>query len=407
MAKVIKVKVFVKPTGRLIEPFGDSPGEVMIQNRPLSEWQDEMIEQAGLIRIDAPEPPCLQLPDTLFATAGALRSFVQQAAGRNAVMVLGESHFGRQTTPIQPDVQRVESGWRFDQVRFLAEEPAEPVEIVVDPEEKIIEFTLPGPYIENEEPLSIPLPRNPVITIHHWAHILWANQAAAVAAIRNRPMWKGVLALLWAILRSFSLNKWRILSKLNTIGRGCDIHPTAIIEGSALADGVTVGPYARVLFSRVGKGASIMAGAQVEASIMGENSLVCQQTVIRLCVLYPRATAGQILMQACVLGRDVLTVPGSYSIDLNLENDIRVPLDGKLHSTGTRFLGSAFGHGARMGTGHWLASGRMIPNDSFVVHHPGGVISRISADLPKKTPLFNDGGTLSFAPPPDADKKPG
>ena len=394
------MRIFVKPTGRRIEPFGDPPGEVPLLNRPLSDWQDEMIEQAGLIRIDAPQPPCLQIPDTLFTTAGALRSFVQQAAGRNAVMVLGESHFGRQTTPVQPDVQRVERGWRFDQVRFLAEEPVEPVEIVVDPEEKTIEVTMPGQFVESDQPLVISLPKNPVITIHHWVHILWANQAAGSAAFRNGPAWKGVLAVLWAFLRCFSLNKWRMLSKLNTIGRGCDIHPTAIIEGSTLADGVTVGPYARILFSTVGKGASIMAGAQVEASTIGERSLVCQQTVLRLCLLYPGATAGQQVMQMCILGRGVVTTLASYSMDLNFENEIRVPLDGQLHSTGTPFLGSAFGHGARIGTGFWLASGRMIPNDYFVVRHPSAVISRIPPGLPAKTPLFNDGGTLTCSTPP-------
>ena len=400
------MKVFVKPTGRKIEPFGDSPGEIPIQTRPLADWQDEIIRQAGLQRVDTPEPPCLQIPDTLFTTAGALRGFVDAAAGDNAVMVLGESRFGRQTTPVQPDVQRVEGGWRFDQVRLLGTAPTEPRQVVIDPMEKVIEFNPPGRYIETDEPLAISLPKNPVITIHHWIHILWANQAAGSADLRNRSLWKSVPWVLWAFLRCWSFNRWRMLSKLNRIGRGCDIHPTAIIEGSTLGDGVTVGPFARVLFSHVGDGATIMPAAQVEASTLGQKSLVTQQTVVRLCVLYPGATAGQIVMQQCVLGRDVVTVPGSYSIDINFENEIRVPLDGQLHSTGTRFLGSAFGHGARMGTGHWLASGRMIPNESFVVHHPGGVITRIPADLPKRTPLFNDAGTLSFTPPPDGDESP-
>jgi len=401
------VRVFIQPTGRLIEPFGDPPGEVPIQNRLLADWQNEFIQQAGLVRVDTPEPPCLQIPDTLFTTSAVLRNFVDRAAGRDAVLVLGESRFGQQTTPVQPDVVRVDQGWRFEQVRFLSEQAGESCEVVVDPDEKIIEFTMPGRYIDKDEPVVIALPKNPVMTIHHWVHILWANQAAGAAEFRNRPTWQGVFAGLWAFARCWSFNRWKLLAKLNTIGRGCDIHPTATIEGSTLGDNVTVGPYARILFSRVGDGATIMAAAQVEGSTLGERSHVPQQTVIRLCVVYPRATAGQATMQACVLGRDVVTVPGSYALDLNFENEIRVPLDGELHSIGSPFLGSAFGHGARMGTGFWMASGRMVPNDAFVVRHPDDVISRIPADLPKKEPLFNNKGTLSPVAPPAGESKSG
>jgi hypothetical protein len=391
-------KVYIQPTGRKIEPFGDSPGDVLIQNRSLSDWQQQMIAEAGLIPIEAPQPPCLQIPDTLFTTAGMLRGFVDAAAGRNAVLVLAESRFGQQTTPVQPAVVRVADGWRFDQVRFLASEPEACCEVVVDPQEKVIEFTAPGRYVDSDKPVTISLPKHPLITIHHWVHILWANQAAGAAEFRSRPRWRGALSGIAAVLRCRSLNRWRLLSKLNRIGRGCDIHPTAVIEGSTLGDGVSVGPYARVLFSTVGAGATIMAAAQVEASTLGERTLVTQQTVIRLCVLYPGATAGQQVMQQCVLGRDVVTTLASYSLDINFENDIRVPLDGEFHSTGTRFLGSAFGHRARIGTGFWLASGRMIPNDSFVVRHPDDVISRIPAGLPTGTPLFNDHGTLTAFP---------
>lgn len=397
------VNVFVQSTGRRIEPFGDPPGEVPIQNRLLADWQQEMIARAGLRRVETPEPPCLQIPDTLFTTPAVLRSFVARAANRNAVLVLGESRFGEQTTPVQPDVQRVDQGWRFEQIRFLSAQSGPVQEVVIDPGEKIIEFTMPGRYIDSDQPVVISLPKDPVITIHHWVHILWANQSAGAAAFRSQPAWRGALRVFGAFLRCWSLNRWRLLSKLNTIGRNCDIHPTAIIEGSTLGDGVTVGPYARVLFSTVGDGATIMPAAQVEASTLGEQSLVPQKSVIRLCVLYPRATAGQETMQACVLGRDVVTVPGSYSLDLNFENDIRVPLDGRLHSTGTRLLGSAFGHGVRMGTGHWLASGRMIPNGSFVVRHPDDVISRIPPDLPPQVPLCNDRGTLAIVSPPEDD----
>lgn len=379
--------VHVEATGRRIAPFDDPVGDVPIANRPLSAWQDEML--AGFTRVDAVRPPCLVVPDTLFTTPEVLQRFVESAAGRDAVLVLAESLHGEGTTAVQPGVERVEGGWRFSRVRFVAT-GADPVDVVIDPEEE--RFTLPLAAVFGG-PVELGLPRHPILTLHHWAHILWANQAAGSLEVRRIPRWRGILRVIWAVIRARSVDKWRVLAKLNTIGKGCDIHPTAVIEGSTLGDGVTVGPFARIVFSRIGDGATIMTGAEVEASTVGERATVAQRSAVRMCVLYPEAFASQVLMQACVLGRRVLTTPGSFSIDLNLEGDIRVPLDGQLHSAGTRYLGSAFGHDARVGTGIWLASGRAIPNRALVVKEPTEVVQRIPVEAGDK-PLVNRSGTL-------------
>jgi hypothetical protein len=72
-----------------------------------------------------------------------------------------------------------------------------------------------------------------------------------------------------------------------------------------------------------------MAGAMVEACTIGERAVISQQTVVRFCVLYPEAIASQYLMQQCVLGRGAVTTGGAFSMDLNFDGPIRVPLDGK------------------------------------------------------------------------------
>lgn len=385
------MKVYVEPSHRRIAPFDDPPSEVLVANRTLGEWQARMFREAGLTVVDRLEPPCLVVPDTLFTTGEVLSRFVAGAAGRNAVLVLGQSLFAQKTTFVQPGVHEVEAGWRFDAVRFVSggDEPAQPV--VIDPEEARFPVRLPPQF---GGPTEIALPRHPVMTLHHWVHILWANQAAGSLEARSVPRWKGVLRVIWAFLRCWSFDKWRILAKLNTIGRNCDIHPTAVIEGSTLGDGVFVGPHARILFSRIGDGASIFSGAEVELSTVGEGATVAQRSGVRLCVLYPEAFASQFLMQSCVLGRGTLTVPGSFSIDLNFDQEIRVPMDGALHSTGTHFLGSAFGHGCRIGTGVWLASGRAIPNNTVVIREPGGVIAKVP-EAAAEGPMINEDGSLA------------
>ena len=387
------MNVFVQPTGRRIEPFGDAPGESLVMNRPLSAWQAEAFAAAGLSRVDALTPPCLVVPDTLFTTGAALRAFVERAAGCDAVFVLKDSVHGRVTTPVQPSVTRVDAGWRFDAVRWVSGREEAPVEVVFDPDEQIVKFSLPPQFTGGREP-EVSFPRHPFMTLHHWVHILWANQVAGSIELRSTPKWRFVLTGLWAALRARSLNPWRVLGKANKIGRRCNIHPTAVVEGSTLGDGVNIGPFARVLFSRLGDGVTLMPGANVEASTLGDRAFVSQYTTLRFCVLYPEAVASQYLMQQCVLGRGAMTTGAAFSIDINFDGNIRVPLDGALHDTGTNFLGSAFGHGARMGTGHWLASGRMIPNGAFVIRDPAEVIQRVPADLPTDRPVYLSNGHL-------------
>ena len=189
------------------------------------------------------------------------------------------------------------------------------------------------------------------------------------------------------------------MGKLNRIGKGCDIHPTAIIEGSTLGDGVRVGPYARVMLSHLDNEVDVMAGAQVEFSTVGEGAVVSEQSVLRFSMLYPESVASQYLMQQCVLGKRAVTTAGAFSMDLNFDQSIRVLLDGELYDSGQQFLGSAFGHGCRVGTGFWIASGRTIPNDYFVVRAPEAVLSRIPQGMSEGNPLAVRGKTLEAMNP--------
>jgi len=386
-------RVYLSPTTPLA-PFNDAPGSLLIGNRTLAEWQDEAFNGAGLRRIETPELPCLQLPNNLFITAGMLQAFIRGADGRNAVLVLADSRFGSSSTPVQRDVTRVEEGWRFDRIRLTLDASADTHEVVVDPSEVKIDLPMNNPYLKQDQ-LEIGLPREPVMQLDHWVHLLWANQISGGMTALRMPKWLWLVRIIWAVLRRFSLNRWKVLSGLNRIGKGCDIHPTAIVEGSTLGNGVTVGPYARVMMCHVDDDAVIMAGAQVEFSTLGKSAMVSEQSVLRFSVLYPNAVASQYLMQQCILGRGAVTTGGAFTMDLNFDREIRVPLDGELHGTGQQFLGCAFGHGARIGTGFWLASGRAIPNDYFLIRDPEQTLSVISDELPPQSPLIVKGRQLT------------
>ena len=385
----MQVKVTV--TGRRVEPFGDAPGAVLIHNRPLSQWRIEALEALDLEVTDAPSGPHLEIPDTLFTTAGALRRFIDAAAGGNAVLVLKDSFFAKYTTPVQADVVKTEEGWRFEKVRFHSGEEGPYRDVVVDPEEKQVSLPMPKYYLGVDK-MEMGFPRLPFLTIHHWVHILWANQVAMAIEGLAVPKWRWAVKIAWAILRARSLNKWRVMGKMNTVGKNCDIHPTALVEMSNIGEGVEIGPYARVRFSRLGDNVKIMAGAQVEFSVVGDKVWLGQECCLNHCVAYPEAIANQRIMQLCVLGNRVVTTDGSWSMDLNFEKEIRVTMDGKLYNTGQRTLGSAFGHNARVGCGVWLASGRSVPNDTFMIRDPRKIISKLPAGLSTTEPLTVDDG---------------
>lgn len=386
-------RVYLEPSP-LVEPFNDPPGEIPIANRPLSTWQSQCFQALGLERIDTYQPPCLVIPENCFVTKGALSQFLEGAKGRDAVLVLGESRFARDSTPVQRDVSKVEGGWRFNRIRYVNDENLPALEVVVKPDEVKLDLPVNNPYLE-QDMIELGIARHAVMQLDHWVHILWVNQIAGGLVALETPKWRWGLRVLWAILRKFSFNKWKILSAMNVIGKGCDIHPTAVIEGSTLGKNVTVGPYARVLMSHLDDDAVVMAGAQVEFATIGAKSMVSEHSVLRFSVLYPEAVASQYLMQQCVLGRGTVTTGGAFTMDLNFDREIRVPLDGKLHRTGQHFLGCAFGHGARIGTGFWLSSGRAIPNGYFLIRDPKQTLSSIPDHLPVGEALVVQGRTLS------------
>ncbi|MGE0133547.1 MAG: hypothetical protein AB7L91_04205 [Dehalococcoidia bacterium] len=386
-----RTRVFIQATGRRIAPFDDPIGETLILNRPLQEWQAEAFGSGGFEVSPALEPPCLVVPDTFFASAGALRAFVDGARGHDAVLVLKGSEFATMTTPVHPDIREVDGGYLFEAIRFVSGRDEAPRHVVVDPHERVLDMHLPAQFTGVEE-MKIGLPRDPVMTLDHWVHILWLNLLAPAYEMRAAPVRQSAAQLLGALVRSRSVNKWKVAREIGIQGARCNIHHTATVEASILGDDVTIGPHARVFFSRVGNGATVASGADVELAVLGDRSHVSAHSLVRFSVLYPGAAVSPFL-QLGVLGRDAV-VAGASMRDLNVQQAVRVELDGQLYSTGQRFLGSAVGHRSELGSGVALATGRSVPNDYVVVTDPDYVLADIPPGLGGQGPLVIEGGSL-------------
>lgn len=374
--------VFIESSSRCLSPFGEPAAEAPILQRPLRQWLEEALAAAGLTRVSAPVPPCMIVPDNAFLTATAIQAFLSGAAGRDATLVLGKSAFGKSLAPLQPHVTETPDGWRFSRIRWVSGRGEEPVDVVIDPAEKIHPIGVPAAFLKEGEATQMGLPLRAVAEVHHWSHLLTLNHLARAIELRQVPKIHHLPRVLSAFLRARSLNRWKLLGKLNRIDPGCDIHPTAVVEASRLARGVRIGPHARVFFSNLGEGAEVMSHAAAEFTTLGAGAVIAQNAIVRLSLLYPGAVAAQSTMQKCVLGRRAVAATGSYCFDLNLDREIRVEMDGHLQSCGSRLLGVALGHGAFLGCGVHVASGREIPNHRRVLLDPSRVISRIDPQPP-------------------------
>ena len=107
-----------------------------------------------------------------------------------------------------------------------------------------------------------------LIRVDHWVNLWAANLSVLIADIARLK--KNKLRLLGLALKARSLNKWKVLRQTNVIGRNCDIHPTAYVEGSRIGDGTLIGAGAVVRSAIVGAGSRILNRATVEFSVLGE-----------------------------------------------------------------------------------------------------------------------------------------
>src|SRR5262249_44768867 len=140
---------------------------------------------------------------------------------------------------------------------------------VIDPGEYMLPFYIPA-HMRGPAETTLPICYRPVIQIRHAMDILFANIASLhvrFAAALDSPIQRTLL-----VLRAMSAQPARVLSKMNKIGPGCDIHPTASLEGAEIGANVQVGAHAVIRMSSIGDGCQVGDGAIVKHSVVGNGS---------------------------------------------------------------------------------------------------------------------------------------
>jgi ADP-glucose pyrophosphorylase len=224
---------------------------------------------------------------------------------------------------------------------------------------------------------QIPVTDKLIVQIDHWA-ALWAANIAAIlyqgALLKKKPP----LKLLWLAAKALSSNKWMVLSKANQVGRGCDIHPTAYIEGSIIGENVRVGAGTVIREAIIGSGTYIGNNNSIEVSVIGERCVVWSGSAIQFSVVNPGSNIGCRFLSASLVGRGSLLADGVTLTDVRLDGqNITVLKDGLAVDTENRVLGCCVGHRAYLGSGVVLAPGRIVPNGMRIASGEERVLASI------------------------------
>jgi hypothetical protein len=408
---------YIVRTGARLQPFGDPIGEVRLLDRPLEAHQRAVLARFcdRVEVIDSPAGATAEqavlVDDHLYFTWQFLRRALRAArgSGRSALrFALAESRFLREKAPLGAlDLREGPAAAGAGEVAGAhaplpllwwsarpkpGDLPSLPLCAVKIAERTFVPKNLR--LLRDDLTLTYSITSEGVLSLRHWSHLLDANQVALASHWLDFSVGR-VLWLAWRALTAFSLDKHLVAQRINRIGRGCDIHPTAFVAGSVLCDGARVGPQSVVFGSWLGEGAQVEGQSEVSLSVLGERSVVSFHTKLTASVLYPMSLASYPAAQMCLLGRRALHMGGSFPIDMKLTRgdllDVKVRHEGKLVDSGKKFLGVCLGHGAIVGTGLWLQSGLEVPNEYTLVRDRASLVTRIPDAKPGEVLSLQEG----------------
>jgi hypothetical protein len=370
------VNVYRIKSNRPVFSFGDEMGDVPILGTTLSTWQEEVIANTGdhLCDIEheeeiASDTYCA-FPDHIVLSKKAWlhirRKIISEPASSFRVALASGT---------------------FNQRYVLGSDPSSPTptDIVyrageTDPSLWI----LPQEIFQNAARLPVPLLTEPVYhidfspefvsSLRNPFDLLWANTALNIAR---------AYSVARLIPKRFRPKPGRLrthhrtLRLINKRGKGCEIHPTAVIEGCVLGDNVSVGAHAVLRLAHIGSGTIIEDQASVTQSVIGENNFIANKNHVSYSLTYPEVFLIHGPYQFAVFGCEA-SVFATISCDVRIDRkNIVMPTADGLIDSGQPLLGVAYGHRCKVAAGSIIAPGRIVPND-LVIQPPDHIISRFN-----------------------------
>ena len=395
------MKAYIWKSGFTLSPFQDPVGESLILNRPLREHQRLALESQGL-DVEEIQDPCsitdeeyLLIREHFYFRPLAVKRFLDKVAREREPGAFAlESGPYTELTEFAQDLRTVTLPDRENPLRVYgfyycrgglsslqALDSLPPIPI----ESEQVAFPLrPGQLLPSTVEITFTPAYTETIPIHirHWAHLWLANLFSLGETLMDRFL-KSKWKLFTRAVTAFSLNKHKIASRFLIKGKGCDIHPTAVVQGCVLGDRVTIGAHCLVQGCILGDDVQVNEHSTLLGSVFGEGSSTSPRGWTKFCVVYPGSSTTGHALHGSVVGRDVFMASPAYLYDLKIKGTIKVRHEGRLVDTKLNFLGGCVGHEAIVGPDIWLASGMEIPNKVVVVKNPDEIITSIPDNLPQ------------------------
>lgn len=365
------MKAYVVKNDKRIEPFDEPARDCLVLNQTITDAQAEVFTGFEMEMISVSDASQitdtdehLVLGDNLFFTPELLNEFVERSRQEKSVTVCALK-CGLTTLRTAVIAQNVLAGNGYTEyaLHYFPEAGHREATraLVIAPDDFSASVAMPS-HMCGAEKYLVPMTERFVVQIDHWVN-LWAVNIASILAGGARLKKSSKAKLLFLALKARSFNKWKILCQLNKIGRSCDIHPTAYVEGSVIGDGVTIEAGAVVRESVIGEGSLIGNGVVVEESVIGEGSTILNGHIL-YSVLYPHSFSVAEMVSASLVGKDTFMGLNSTLTDFRLDGkNVTVLKNGIAVDSGNTFLGSCLGHGVYLGSGCIVAPGRTVPND--------------------------------------------
>jgi hypothetical protein len=402
--------------GVRLEGLGDLARDAPIGNRPLAERQRETFAKHGfkVVDVDRPEEirdrEFLLFVDNLYVSPALLRRFLKAWRKRTRApcvqLALAEGPFTAfsQFAGEQPAVEVGSArGYRYGLYACRLEAPAplsaaEPLLVETGRRRLSLPFSSRIPTMSD---LHVPVTDRVAFELTSWVHLWMANMAFIGVSFMGRVRSvRGLVWLAWraalGVLGAFSLRPFTIalsiLRRWVVRGRGCRIHPSAVVEASILGRGVDIGPQCVVRGSILGDRVRVLEQSVVDGSVLGNDVLVNPQGLVKGTVAYPRAVFNWI--QTGVVGEGAFLSTLCRPLDMKVQGEVRVRHRGRIVGTGLSFLGCCIGHRSFVSADSVLAPGRLIPNDHRIVSDDSRHIRDVPEGLPVDDLLVDRDGVV-------------
>lgn len=369
-------------TGTHLYPLDEPVSSLPFLDQPLHAFQKNEAERAGFAFVE--QPASMPLPAGTTAWCGAdvvfraetLRALADaaHAAGRPCCAAVPRH------TPLWHFVSA------FGQTDRLSAE-AMPFPLVAGPLEGLVpdraffeglqiiplcdettheEVRVP-PYGAPPHVLRIPMVTRLLGQVTHWLHLLNLNQAL-LQSVRSARGTRG---------------------NGNIIDGNVRAHPSALVEGSILSDGVEIEQSASVLECFLGKNVKIGDHAIFQGCVIGAGCHTLVDTHMRRVVALPGSTLSNLGVEDLLIGRDsFLTTAVAFFAGGPGQN---VQVEGQ--DSGRAVLSGAIGNRCILGARALFQSGMTVPSGTVIVMRPDEGLSKLDEKgLARASMMLGDHG---------------